>query len=80
MNGTVPYAPVNDQCQYHYGMCAYSEKDVSRCPLCHVRWLVIDQSGYHSCEESNRLFAPSMRPLVAGIVREARERAVSAGV
>lgn len=75
--GTVKYQTVNTECQYHYGMCAYSDKDASRCPLCHVRWTFIDATGYHSCEETNRLFAPAMRPLVAGIVREARERAVS---
>lgn len=74
MNGTVKYQVVNDQCEWHHGLCAYSQADASRCPLCHVRWALIDRSGRHSCLESNGLFAPSMRKRVPVILAEARTR------
>lgn len=71
---------LNTDCDYHYGMCAYSSKDVERCPLCHVRWTLIDSSGWHSCTAATRLFSPDMRPRVGGILLQARlayERSVS---
>jgi hypothetical protein len=74
---------LNTSCSHHYGMCCYSESDVTRCPLCHVRWALIDSSGWHSCTAASRLFAPDMRPRVGGILAKARlayEKSLSAVV
>ena len=62
-------------CQYHFGLCAYPDIDLHRCPLCHASWDHILVSGWHSCEDTPSVWAGQVREGRVAMARRLRESA-----